>query len=359
VQKWVAMPVFVSTQDSPKTTISVIVAARNEAQNIGVLLQKIAEQNFPKSQLEVLVIDDNSTDETANIIQKAIEILDKQLIIKYLYLENGQGKKAAITHGIAHAQHELIVTTDADCLPTTDYWLHEIACFYTQTNAKIVAAPVVFYHEKNALGRFQTADFVAMMAVTAAGISSRTVLMCNGANLAYPRSVFSEVGGFEGNTHIASGDDLFLMHKIAEKHPNDVHFLKSERAIMRTEPKHTWHEFWAQRLRWGTKNTAYNDWRITAVLGLVWLYCISFFVFALFFWFFGMNNGADLWLSLLLKMSADLWLLQQVAPFFGRNDLLKAKNFVPSFFLYLYYMLAIGTLSLVRKKYVWKARTVE
>ena len=80
------MPVFVAENVAPKTTISVVVAARNEAENIGVLIQKIAAQRFPKTQLELIVIDDNSTDETAFVIKKRIEILDKQLIIKYLRL---------------------------------------------------------------------------------------------------------------------------------------------------------------------------------------------------------------------------------------------------------------------------------
>jgi glycosyltransferase involved in cell wall biosynthesis len=361
--KWAKLPVFLGeSQTENLVSISVLIAARNEAENIGFLLEKIAQQNFPKNQLEVIVIDDHSTDATADIVQKTAKKYANILTIKYLYLENGQGKKAAITAGVAFAKHELIVTTDADCMPISNDWLLHFALYYNKKNAQMIAAPVVFYKEKNALGRFQTADFVAMMAVTAAGITSRTMLMCNGANLAYRCTTFWEVNGFEGNMDKASGDDMFLMHKIAERYPKDIYFLKSQQAIVQTEPKHTWQDFMAQRLRWGTKNTAYKDWRITAVLGIVWLYSISFFIFTIFFVLGAIFDDTSLlWylcINIILKMSIDFLLLKQISRFFYRKDLLLVKNFVPSFFIYLYYMLTVGVLSLSQKKYEWKGRNV-
>jgi hypothetical protein len=171
------------------------------------------------------------------------------------------------------------------------------------------------------------------------------------------------VNGFEGNMQTASGDDMFLMHKISALYPNDIHFLKSQNAIILTEPKHTWRDFMAQRLRWGTKNTAYKDWRITAILGVVWVYCISFFIFTILFCvaaIFGDMYGLYvLCAAFVFKMAVDFLFLYKVTPFFYRKNLLSPKKFLPSFFIYLFYMLAVGSLSLSQKKYVWKERVVE
>jgi glycosyltransferase involved in cell wall biosynthesis len=176
LHKWTRTAVFFGESLIPNTTISVVIAARNEASNIGLLIRKIAAQKFPKQNLEVIIIDDKSTDETADIIKESIKKYANHLPIHYLYIKKGDGKKAAIAQGVASARHELIVTTDADCLPATDDWLRDIALFYEKTDAQIIAVPVAFYKEKSMLGWFQTADFVAMMAVTAAGITSAAFL---------------------------------------------------------------------------------------------------------------------------------------------------------------------------------------
>ena len=91
-----------------------------------------------------------------------------------------------------------------------------------------IAAPIALHHEKNILGLFQTLDTIGMMGLTGAGVQSGRVLMCNGANFGYEKRIFDEVGGFEGNEGFASGDDVFLLHKIALKYPNGIHFIKQK-----------------------------------------------------------------------------------------------------------------------------------
>lgn len=102
--------------------------------------------------------------------------------------------------------------------------------------------------------------------------------MCNGANLAYERNSFYRVNGFSGIDTIASGDDMLLMHKIANQYPGQIHYLKAEDAIVTTSPMKTWREFLNQRIRWASKAKYYDDKRITAVLILVYLFNLSFLV---------------------------------------------------------------------------------
>ena len=90
--------------------------------------------------------------------------------------------------------------------------------------------------------------------------------MCNGANLAYERKLFYEVDGFAGIDHIASGDDMLLMHKIAKKYPGKIYYLKSVDAIVSTHPMQSWKQFFNQRIRWASKATHYDDKRIFFVM---------------------------------------------------------------------------------------------
>ena len=95
--------------------------------------------------------------------------------------------------------------------------------------------------------------------------------MCNGANLAYTKKAFTEVGGFTGIDNIASGDDMLLMHKIYKLYPDKVMFLKSKDAIVQTAPVNSVKDFFNQRIRWASKADKYDDKRIFVVLLLVYV----------------------------------------------------------------------------------------
>ncbi len=93
-------------------------------------------------------------------------------------------------------------------------WLQTIAAFYETNDAKFIAAPVTFYHQPTLLSSIPVAlIFLTLQGITAASVYKRFHSMCNGANLAYERSVFYEVNGFNNIDNIASGDDMLLMHK--------------------------------------------------------------------------------------------------------------------------------------------------
>ncbi len=139
-------------------------------------------------------------------------------------------KKLAIQTGIGISSGGLIVTTDADCLFHHD-WLRTLAAFYEEKGAKFIAAPVrmgvpahpdgSFVHpDPGMLTIFQTLDFITLQGITGASVYKRFHSMCNGANLAYEKSAFFEVGGFRGIDAIPSGDDMLLMHKIYNKYPD-------------------------------------------------------------------------------------------------------------------------------------------
>lgn len=338
----------------PTAALAVLVAARNEAATIGNLLNALLQQNYPPELLQIIVIDDHSDDETASIVASYAKQYHAQI---RLLSATGEGKKAALTQAIAATTAELIVTTDADCMPLSRNWLRHLTYTYTQKNAKAIAAPVLFHQEINGLGRFQTLDFVGMMGVTAAGLQTQTILLCNGANFAFPRTVFYEVGGYAENEQWASGDDVFLLHKIAARYPNNLEFVKHLDAVMLTEPKHDFEGFIAQRVRWGTKNRSYTKPIVTLVLAFVWFYCTLLLGFSLFCWLSLPLLGSVLG-AILLKTSFDFYFLRQLARFFKRTDLMAMPVFLPSQLAYIVYLAAIGIAANLVKTYKWKGRSV-
>lgn len=348
---WRAIAVFIPSGIPPTTRISIIIPARNEENNIGLLLDALQRQTYPNPLFEVIVVDDHSTDNTATIVQQypAVKLvqLKEEGINSY--------KKKAIESGIAAATGTLIITTDADCLPPPG-WLVTMAAFYEEKKARFIAAPVSFVHDQSVLQIFQTLDFLVLQGITGAAVSTKQLSMCNGANLAYEKKLFDEAGGFSGIDAIASGDDMLLMHKIAKKHPDDVHYLKSKDAIMPTLPMTTWRSFFHQRIRWASKAGKYEDRRITAVLLLVYLLNLSFAGLLVF----AFIHGGVYWLCpaifLVAKTLAEIPFVYAVASFFDKRSLIRYFLFFQP--LHIVYTIVSGLFGQFGR-YEWKGRKVK
>ncbi len=342
---------------TPQTFISVIIPARNEADQIRDCLDSIMEQQYPKELFEVIVVDDHSTDETEAIVSSLAK--DGVRLIKLADHLNHRSinsyKKAAIEAGIVEATGELIVSTDADCKAPLN-WLRFLASYYEISGKAFVAAPVQFEGEQNTFERFQSLDFIGMMLITGGAIQDKLFHMCNGANLAYSKALFTAVGGFEGVDQLASGDDMFLMQKVAAQFPENIGFLKSREVAVKTSAKPTWRSFLQQRIRWASKTGSYQEKRMILYLGMVFLFCCSLVVNLLLIPFWGSIPLSFLIFQLTLKAVADYQLLKEATRYFGRTDLLKV--FWPAQLWHIVYIVAVGTLANLRKQYQWKGRRV-
>lgn len=334
----------------PTTTISVLIAARNEESAIAKCLDSIFAQNYPTELYEIIVIDDYSDDNTKSIaIQKGATVID--LAIGKL----PGSKKKAIEKGVSRAKGKLIVATDADCL-TQKNWLRHIAHFYEQTQYRFIALPVSFYEEKNIFEKSQSIDFLGLMLITGSGIQEGFMHMCNGANLAYERSVFREVGGFAGIDQLASGDDMLLMQKVALKYPGSLGFLKNNEATVFTHAKPTWNTFVSQRVRWASKTNSYKEFLVTTILALVFFFCNNIILSALLIPFLGKIALLICLLQLTVKAIMDYYLLLPATRFFNRIDLL--RSFWPAFFGHILYIIVVGALANLVFNYEWKGRRV-
>ncbi len=358
-QRWFLRlkPFIPSAQIQASTGFSIIIPARNEEANIAGCINSILNNNYPTSLFEIIVVDDFSEDGTAEVVT---QLQHRFPNIQLIQLKNivatkiNSYKKKAIETAITYANHPWIITTDADCLVKKD-WLNLFDKYIQQANPVFVAAPVMFTNSNSFLSIFQCLDFISLQGITAASVSAGFSSMCNGANLAYKKKIFAEVGGFKGLDNIASGDDMLLMHKIKTKYPGQIGYLFHPWAIVTTLPAPTWKAFFNQRIRWASKAMNYEDRKIFWVLLLVYLFNLYMLILPFF-------SIADLflfkfWLLLLAgKTLCELFFMYPVAAFFSMKKLLWWFPLMQPF--HIIYTVVSGFLGKFGK-YEWKGRTVK
>jgi len=356
---WLRMPHFRAGIDpGDRPTITVIIPVRNEASNIGDLLEDLSRQTY--THFEVIVADDSSSDNTLAIVQQfASRALISLRLLPLSDERTASPKKRAITHSIALATGDLIVTTDGDCRVGPD-WLASIATFYGQTGAKLISGPVTFTSGlqqpvSTLFDTLQTIEFASLIGSGACTMALGLPTMCNGANLCYEKRVFAEVGGFTGVDHLASGDDELLMHKIAVQYPNGVHFLKAFEAIVQTHPHRSWRAFYQQRKRWASKWRAYKSWLPTLLALFVFVSNLAP-VIAVLGWWLGFLTGSAALVVVGLKVIPEFLFLRQILVFLQKKASVGAIPLTQ--LIYPFYVVFFG-LAAQGKGYRWKGRNLE
>jgi len=328
-----------------KDFISVVIPIRNEERNIGTLVSGLANQNYEASNFEVIVVNDHSTDDSIQRTKEKQEIFTNLTTLSLG--ENEFGKKAALTRGISFAKGEIVATTDADCILPPE-WLATINSAFQNDQINMAAGMVKVADDKKFFSRWQAMEFASVMGTGAAAFGFNKPFMCNGANLSFRKEVFHKVNGYEGNEHIASGDDEFLMRKIHDRFPDSIRMMNS---IVVTQPQVSPTDFLQQRIRWASKwkgNPSIPAKLLAVFIFLLeasWVFLISF-----------LNH--DHWVLLLIvvvKIAADLLFLLPVFRF------MKIKFTLISFlglqFLYPFYVILVGLLA-PWSSYRWKDRKI-
>lgn len=344
---WSRMKRSKVTAAAPDHKITVLVALRNESANAGPLLDSLINQDHPD--YEIILVDDHSEDSTRDAINAFLmKNSDSAKNISCLRNE-GVGKKAALTTGVIHAKGVIIVTTDADCRPGNQ-WLSTISrSFHDHVN--MMTGGVRMKQDGTSFADMQAIEFASLIGTTAATLAFGVPTMCNGANLAFRKSAFMEVGGYKENIHIPSGDDEFLMRKINDRYPGTIGFLNDPQSVVTTTPSPTLLAFIQQRIRWAGK------WRFntSVTTNLVAFYVII--VQAALLTSFILLPSADylILLSLLvIRMILEFWFLYQVTRFLNVSWNISAFIILQIF--YPWYVILIGMTSSFMP-YSWKERT--
>jgi cellulose synthase/poly-beta-1,6-N-acetylglucosamine synthase-like glycosyltransferase len=354
---WAKQNDFIFPSDfKPSTFISVIIPARNEADNIRACISSILAQEYPQHLLEIIVVDDHSTDSTAAIV-KEYNGLNVHCISLSDHLDAGKKivayKKAALAAGITQSRGSLIATTDADCI-AHKLWLLNMAAIYEMERPAMIVAPVIYATDHSVVQIFQLIDFMSMQGITAAAHRLKLGNMSNGANLAFSKAAYMLVQGYKGIDHLASGDDLLLMVKMKKVKAGKISYLKSPEAIMLTKPQPDWKSFFRQRIRWASKSGKYGDHRLTFILLLVYLFNLAFPVLLVA----GIFNADHLYIACMMfviKVAAEYLFLEPVAKFFRKQWIFGSFFFLQP--LHILYIIVAGFLGFVGG-YEWKGRRV-
>jgi cellulose synthase/poly-beta-1,6-N-acetylglucosamine synthase-like glycosyltransferase len=338
--------------------ISVIVACRNEENNILNIIEDVKNQNFNKQRFEMIVVNDHSEDSTLLILEKAAKSWEN---LKIICMNDGeQGKKNAIKKGISCANGSVILCTDADCRAGKN-WIKTIANYFTDKSVTLLSAPVEFHNEKGIFQKIQALEFLSLIGSGAAAINTGKGIFCNGANLAYRKSVFLEANSYDSNSTV-SGDDVFLMHHVKVKYPSGIRFAKDREAIVKTDTQPNLKSFVNQRKRWTAKSSSYTDWDTISVSILVLLINVSIVLLS-FLTILSelithdsqllMSSNWMLLIVLFFKYISDYNFLIPVLKFFRRRDL--AIWILPFEVIYSFYIVSIVIYSF-SSNFEWKGR---
>ncbi len=194
--------------------ISVIVAARNESKNIEKLIEALHKQNYPSDKFEVIISNDRSSDDTAELVKKWEKVFPN---LKLINIDSNEkeihGKKHAIEMAIKKSKFDLLSFTDADCLPHKD-WLREVNRHFTKDVDFVAGYSPLITSKKSKLNSFKNLERASIFGVTAGSFGMNWGITATARNMAYRKEVFYKVNGFDKIKKIPSGDDDLLLQKM-------------------------------------------------------------------------------------------------------------------------------------------------
>jgi glycosyltransferase involved in cell wall biosynthesis len=329
---------------TPKTNFSIVIPFRNEAENLPVLLESISKLNYPIDLFEVILVDDFSSEEF-QIPNFKFQVS----VVKNIRISNSP-KKDAITTAMEIVKTDWVITTDADCVVPKN-WLLALDNFIQLNHVSMIAGAVTYACEGSFLHHFQQLDLASLQGATIGSFGINKGFMCNGANFAYTKSFFQSLKGFEGNTTIASGDDVFLLQKALFQYPEKVAYLKSKNNIVTTKPTNDWKSLFYQRVRWASKTTSYQS-AFGKKLGLLVFIGNFCFVACFVLTLFGLLPYFFIVLYFLIKFSIDRLLIVQTNHFLTKH---KIHHLLLSSLWYPFFSTAVALYCLFGK-YEWKGR---
>ena len=312
--------------------VSIIICARNEATNLENNLHRILNQNYRS--YEVIVVDDNSYDTTDNILLKYHIENPNLCSLKVTDKPGGSGKKFALSKGIEAAKNDVLLLTDADCIPQSPNWIRDMVKPLNDS-VKIVLGYAPYFEARgflNKIIRYETTH-AAMQYFSFALIGQP--YMGVGRNLVYSKSLYQKVGGFKNHDHLLSGDDDLFVNEIATS--ENVGTVIKKSSFVFSAAKKSWKAFYRQKARHLTTGKHYKL-KHKILLGLYSLshflhYAAGFVLIILDF-----STIFAVGIIYLMRISVVLLLCRPILIKFKEESLLKWYPILDAFFV-LYYLI--------------------
>jgi len=347
----------VSTRKEEKISeefVSVIIPFRNESENILKSLKSLTEQDYPIEKYEVIYVNDSSTDDSLSKIVATKKPSHFSVISLSDFSSVKAFKKKAVSFGIENARGSIIVTTDADCIHSRG-WLRELLSNF-DCHTGFISGPVGFESGKNIFSKIQALEFAGLIICGAGLIGKGKPTICNGANLAFRKSVFKQLNGYSDQMHLSSGEDELLMQKISAETDYNVKFCWSKDAVVFTHPNKNINDFFQQRKRWASKGLFYKNNVLIFRLILIYLFYFSIFVQILLSIFSSNLFFVSLAVCLISKFILEHKIVKQGTYFLFDRSLL--KYFFVSEIFQIFYLIISGVSGVIGS-FKWKERRLK
>lgn len=295
---------------------SVVISARNECKTIEDCIYSIVEQNYPKQNFEVIIVDDQSNDETAKLAMKLLTkyCIDHKIVINTTHL----GKKKSLIKAIDIAKYNYIISRDADTITATKNWLNSISTFIKQTKKEFIICPVSIKHQNGILSALQETEALVLSVFTIATTHFKIPFLCSGANLVFSKQLFEVTNKYTSHLSIESGDDVFFLQEVKKIASEKIGYLKNTDALVYTFPETSFKKLLIQKIRWSGKVfklKSFANWFIAFVIALSNI-TILYLIFQLIF--MGLISKIALFF-VILKLLIDILLV------FLTSDFVKVK----------------------------------
>lgn len=265
-------------KSTDKPFVSVLISARNEAENIEGCLLSILDQSYPKDLFEIILVNDRSTDDTGEIARKLNSVGNKINVLDVESVPAGiHPKKHALTLGVSLAKGEIIIETDADVL-VNRHWIEKTVERFLPDVGMVVGSSTIRTKNKSLLENLQAVDFLLLVASAQGALGNGIPMGATGQNLAYRKKVFDEVGGLEINTRRYVSNDMLFLTKVSQSDWK-IAGNKDKGSIVSTLAVEGWKGVISQRTRWAS-NAYWKEINFLLLLMLSVNYFMNLFVAA-------------------------------------------------------------------------------
>lgn len=324
-------------------TVTIIVAARNEEENIIRCLTSLDRLIYPEKKIEIILVDDKSTDSTGKLIDEFIAGKEKfKKIVTEKQIGHLKGKTNALANAIEIANGEVILTTDADCQTSQD-WVYSTASYFDKDVGMVNGFTT--QEAKNSFGGMQALDFIYLLTIASGTINLGLPISCIGNNMAYRKQAYLDVGGYQALPFSVTEDSLLLLAMNRLKKYKIIYPL-DKNSLVNSEPCKSFKDLYRQKKRWavgGIDVPLYGY----SVMASAFVVNLAILLTPLFF--------SPVWLYLaVFKLAIDFFVLYPVHKVLGLTKNL--KYFFIFELYYTFYVLALPFILLINRKVVWKER---
>ena len=327
-------------------SVSIIISARNEEQNLETCLHTIEILNYPKNKWDVLIINDRSSDNTKEIAENFCEKHSNFSLLNIKEEKYGlAGKINALAQGIEKTSGEIIMITDADCEVPVD-WIEEYVNYFENAVGMVGGLTVLSKKEvkEKIFFKLQALDWIFLQAVASGSCQNGLPISILGNNFAFRREAYEQVGGFK-NSGFSITEDMLLLQTIHQTGNWKIVYPLNNLISIYSKPVNNLSEFFQQRKRWvlGGRNTHWWGYFISIIALTTHLFMVGLALFGIW----------DLvFIIFLLTFLADLSLYGRILKRINRLDLF--KMFLPFKLYYIFYTIIFSLVLLISRKVQWK-----